>query len=200
MMSEIQTINLEVLTKQEKIVLKKRSRTDRIEFPNKYNELVLPIAHYALVSPKFLFKPKLVIYGLGSCIGLILYDKKSRIYAMSHILLPSAKITDKQIELPFPHKYADYSVKELVNEFLSLGVKKTNIKAAIIGGANIFQNKFMDISKRNIKSVKNELKALNIKIMKEDTGGTQGRTIVLDIFENLVIIRRTGEIEYKLNL
>ncbi len=189
----------------QKIIFKERKKTraDRVENPSKYGALVLPIAHYAIVNSKYMnhvIKPKIVIYGLGSCIALILYDIKKLIYSMSHILLPSNKSSDNNISLPFPHKFADHSVKELVRELLSHGAKHEHIRAIVIGGASIFQNIFNDISSRNIKTVKNELKALNIKIIKEDTGGTRGRTVIIDTYDNTVLIKTSSENEYKINL
>ena len=50
--------------------------------------------------------PTISIYGLGSCIALILYDKENPLYGMSHILLPSS---ERKSEIKFPHKYADLS-------------------------------------------------------------------------------------------
>ena len=58
-------------------------RIDRITKPNKYNELVLPIAHYAILDLKnpHMHDMKIKIYGLGSCIALILRDENIKINA-----------------------------------------------------------------------------------------------------------------------
>ena len=66
---------------------------DRVEKIGRRGEIVLPIGHYALVNSKYKSSNahiKISIYGLGSCIALILYDKKSQVSGMSHILLPKA--------------------------------------------------------------------------------------------------------------
>ena len=58
--------------------------------------------------------------GLGSCIGLTLYDDTLKVGAMVHIMLPdSAGRTDR------PGKYADTAIVLLLNELTKLGCKKT---------------------------------------------------------------------------
>ncbi len=166
----------------------------RIEKIGKYNELTLPIAHYALVNSQYggHSRPKIVIYGLGSCIGLILYEKKNKVYGMSHILLPTPKINNPEIKIKFHHKFADRSVVALLTELLDHGAKKNLIKAIVIGGARIFENLYNDISTRNIKMVKKFLKSLHIAIEREETGGTKGRTVFLDTNTNSILIKPLG--------
>ncbi len=114
---------------------------------------------------------------------------------MSHILLPSSK---RAKNITFPHKYADLSVGCLVYELISKGAHLKNINAIIIGGSRIFDNMDVEISGDNIKTVKNHLSKLNIKIVKEETGGNKGRTIIYEPFNNnLVLVKLTSEKDYR---
>ena len=162
-------------------------------------ELILPIAHYALINSNYNGKsrPKLVIHGLGSCVALILYDNKNKVYAMSHILLADFKNSDINTIKKYPHKYVFSSVKNLLEEILNHGAEKSNIRAIIVGGAKIFQNQFNDIGKKNVKILKEELEKFNIKIEKEDTGGTQGRTLIYDTNNNSILIHYALESEFR---
>ena len=64
--------------------------------------IFVPMGHYALSNNKHNptnQSPNFVIYGLGSCIALILFDDIKKISAMSHILLPNV-FTEKKYYYP----------------------------------------------------------------------------------------------------
>ena len=162
--------------------------------------IFLPIGHYALVTSEDLskiFPISIRISGLGSCIALIMYDKKNEIHAMSHILLPEKKTNKKYNLMEYPHKYVDSSVRELFNDFLALGAEKRNIKACIIGGADIFRNGIYSIGEKNIKKVREELKKMDIPLECEEVGGYRGRVIKYDINKKLILSKFTGEDQYR---
>jgi len=164
----------------------KNKRLDRITKPNKLNELVLPIAHYAIIdlNNPSMTDLKIKIYGLGSCIALILCDKVKKIHAMSHIYLPKSSVG--YVEENFPQKHADTAVPDLLNQILKHGAKKEHVKAYIFGGTTKFKNAYSDMGKRNTECVKRVLKSLDIKIEKDLLGGTKGSTIIYDVKNNLV--------------
>ncbi|HEC39638.1 hypothetical protein LCGC14_0751210 [marine sediment metagenome] len=161
-------------------------------------DIMLHIGHYTIIDyskERFRSKPRAIIYGLGSCIALILFDSLKKIGSMSHILLPSS---EKAKNINFPHKYADLSVKCLAYELISKGAYLKNIKAIIIGGSSIFNNMDIGISGDNIETVKTHLAKLNLKIVREETGGNQGRTVIYEPFNNnLVLIKFTSEKDYR---
>jgi len=169
----------------------------RIEKIDKNGDVFLPIGHYFLTNCKDKpekIHPKLVIYGLGSCIALILIDFKNKVCGMSHILLPKAH-QNKVIE--YPHKYADLSLKFLMQELIKNGAVRDNIKAIIVGGSRIFDldENFMGID--NIKAIKEALEKLNIKIIGDDTGGTEGRGVIFDTKDFTVYVKLTKELNYR---
>ena len=129
---------------------------------------------------------KILIYGLGSCIALILYDGIAKLSAMTHIYLPKSSIG--YFEENFPQKHADTAVMDLLNQMIKSGAKKENIKACIFGGATIFKESYSDMGERNSESVKNELKSLNIKIEREFIGGRKGSTIIFDVKNKIVLL------------
>ena len=116
--------------------------------------------------------------GLGSCVGVILYDEVKKIAGMLHVMLPDSSLdrSDKINEA----KFADTGVYALMELLKAEGVRPMSLKAKIAGGAQMFQFGSSDtirIGPRNIEAVKNELKRLSIRIVAEDTGGSSGRTI-----------------------
>ncbi len=57
--------------------------------------------------------------GLGSCVGLTLYDPKRKIAGMAHVMLPTAEIAR---EGSFnAAKYADTAIPELIRKMTEMG-------------------------------------------------------------------------------
>ncbi|WP_353892072.1 chemotaxis protein CheD [Proteinivorax hydrogeniformans] len=130
--------------------------------------------------------------GLGSCIGLCMYDEKLKIGGMAHVMLPSS-VNSKVSEFG-AGKYADTAVEFLIKSLKAKGCKK--LKAKIAGGAQMFTfsggSDIMKVGARNVKAVKELLAEQNINIISEDTGGNKGRTIVFDTDNFHLIIRTIG--------
>jgi len=126
--------------------------------------------------------------GLGSCIGLIMFDPNLNLGAMVHIMLPeSSGRTDR------PGKYADTAVPLLVHELNALGCKNRSIIAKMIGGACMFEyfGTNLNIGKRNADKVRTMLTEHNIQLAAEDIGGKVGRSVTFLPAENgKVVVRR----------
>lgn len=123
---------------------------------------------------------KIRTLGLGSCVGVVIYDPNKKMAGMAHIMLPDSSLAkgDKAMN---EAKFADTAIKALTKELIILGANRSNLKAKISGGAQMFQftsqNEQMRIGPRNVEAVKKELQKLNIQLIGEDTGGNSGRTI-----------------------
>lgn len=120
--------------------------------------------------------------GLGSCVGIVLFDSLNKVAGLAHIMLPDsglAKAGDMN-----KAKYANTAIEELLNLIVRSGGKAYHLKAKIAGGAQMFQftsgSDLMRIGPRNVDAVKEELKRLNITLVGEDVGGNSGRTIEFD--------------------
>lgn len=136
----------------------------------------------------------LITLGLGSCIGIVIYDKLKGIAGMAHIMLPSSKeIKNNSNKL----KFADTCLDLMMNDLLKEDVSKSSLKAKIAGGAQMFSvslnSENLNIGKRNAIAVKAKLKELNIPIIAEDIEGNSGRTITFDIATQQLHIRSIGK-------
>ena len=120
--------------------------------------------------------------GLGSCVGVVLYDPLQKIAGLAHVMLPDSSLA-KNGSLNLA-KYADTAVKELVSVLVKQGARKPSLKAKIAGGAQMFQfssgSEMMRIGPRNVEAVKKQLSDLHIILVGEDVGGNSGRTIEFD--------------------
>ncbi|MBU8877855.1 chemotaxis protein CheD [Bacillus sp. FJAT-29790] len=117
--------------------------------------------------------------GLGSCVGVVVYDQAKEIAGLAHVMLPDSSLA-RAGSLNIA-KYADTAVKDLVTRLIRNGARAYSLKAKIAGGAQMFQfsntSDIMRIGPRNVDAVKSELAALKIAIVAEDVGGNSGRTI-----------------------
>lgn len=120
----------------------------------------------------------LTTLGLGSCIGICLYDPGTKVSGMAHIMLPSSKAIRNNSNTA---KFADTAVVELISQMERAGANKSRLVGKIAGGAQMFsfssQNEMMKIGERNAIAVRELLKSLRIPIRADDTGGNFGRTI-----------------------
>lgn len=118
-------------------------------------------------------RPMMTI-GLGSCIGLTLYDDSLKIGAMVHIMLP-----DSSGRKDRPGKYADTAIPLLISELAKLGSKKGSLVAKMAGGACMFEyfGTNLNIGERNAERVRQVLKENGIPLKKEDVGGKVGRSV-----------------------
>lgn len=120
--------------------------------------------------------------GLGSCVGVIIYDLSRKVAGMAHIMLPESSLS-KNSELN-RWKYADTAVSELLLKLERAGARRFALKAKLAGGAQMFQynstNEMMRIGPRNVQEVLNQLAAHHIQVVAKDVGGNCGRTIEFD--------------------
>ncbi|GGD68183.1 chemotaxis protein CheD [Paenibacillus nasutitermitis] len=129
--------------------------------------------------------------GLGSCVGLTLFDERAKVAGMAHVMLPTSDIArEASINLA---KYADTAIPELIARMKQAGAVSARLIAKMAGGAQMFafasQNDAMRIGPRNVESCKLVLAKFSIPIHSEDTGGNYGRTIEFDSFSGVLSIR-----------
>lgn len=131
--------------------------------------------------------------GLGSCIGLCVFDPVMKLAAVAHIVLPEAKSSNAT---PDPGKYADTAVPYVIDEMAKKGSVKHRLRAAIVGGAQLFSfagaSESLNVGERNIVAVKRHLSDLRIRLLAEEVGGTTGRTVALDTATGVVTVRQSG--------
>lgn len=122
----------------------------------------------------------LVTVGLGSCVGVALYDPKNKVAGLAHILLNDSARYIKPGSNHFnPAKFADTAIPELVKAMENLGAQRGNLVAHIAGGSSLFNFKFngAGIGEKNLAEVHAKLGELGIAILSENSGGNYGRTM-----------------------
>ena len=134
----------------------------------------------------------LTTLGLGSCVGITLYDSVSKIGGLAHVMLPTYKGFEGQTIA----KFADSAIIELINQMGRAGANRKSLIAKLAGGAHMFGNTpssdMMKIGERNAAASSAVLRQLGIRVQSTDTGGTHGRTIELYIDTGVLKIKTVG--------
>lgn len=136
----------------------------------------------------------LTTLGLGSCIGIALWDPTTKIGGLAHIMLPDSTAIKNNSNIA---KFADTGIVELLNQMVKLGARKSSIVAKIAGGAKMFEmsggSTIGSVGDRNAESSKATLKKLGIRLIAEDTGLNYGRTVELYCENGDFLIKAVGK-------
>lgn len=132
--------------------------------------------------------------GLGSCIGIALYDPSTKIGGLAHIMLPdSTKMRNNSNTA----KFADTGIEELLSRVLKAGAVKSRLVAKIAGGAKMFEvsglSDIGNVGQRNAEASRAKLKQLGIRLIAEDTGLNYGRTVELHCDNGDYYIKSVGK-------
>ncbi len=125
--------------------------------------------------------------GLGSCIGIALYDPLVRVGGLAHVMLPRSSNGTKRSA-----KYADHAVEMMLEAMERVGVDRDRVVAKMAGGAQIFKHMTMDILKigdRNIEAIKSVLDDFGVRLVAQDVGGNQGRTVYFFTDDGRMLIK-----------
>ena len=133
---------------------------------------------------------ELVTYGLGSCLGITLYDPELKLGGLAHTLLPKPKAG---MDTSRKGKFADTAIRLMIEALVDSGAEITRLQAKLFGGANMFaalqEWSGETIGQRNIASAKATLADLGIPLVAEDVGGNFGRTLVFNLESGKVTVK-----------
>ncbi len=124
---------------------------------------------------------RLVTYGLGSCLAIVLFHLPSGVAAMAHVMLPLSFEGDGSVN---PAKYSDTAVLEMVRLMEGRGISPGMLAAKISGGADMFaalgKGKSRRIGERNALAARKTLENYQVPLLAEDVGGMLGRSVEFD--------------------
>lgn len=142
------------------------------------------------------YPDNLTTIGLGSCIGIAMYDPSTKITGLAHIMLPDSTIMVGGITNIA--KFADTAVPELLDKMIKEGANKSRIWAKIAGGAKMFSNatvsaNAINVGERNAQASIDALKKAGIQIIAKDVGLNFGRTVEIYSENGEYLIKSVGK-------
>jgi chemotaxis protein CheD len=155
-------------------------------------ELIVGVGEYKIVSSPL----ELMCIGLGSCVGISIWDSGIELGGVAHAMLPGY---DEGKDKVNASKYADSATFLMVDEMVDMGATRSNLKAKIAGGAQMFSfscNDTLNIGQRNAESARAALRKERIPLLAEEVGGNKGRTIFFTPKDGVVRIQKGSEITY----
>lgn len=135
---------------------------------------------------------KIITYALGSCIGITAWDPQTSSGGMLHFMLPQPG-DDTVVQKP--GMYATSGIPLLFRKLADLGVRRERLIVCAAGGAEVISDSALfAIGKRNRTIMRKLFWKDDIKVVAEDTGGDQARTMTLHLASGEVTIKtRNGE-------
>jgi len=93
------------------------------------------------------------------------------------------------------------AIPAIVQRMVEQGANVSRLKAAIAGGAQLFQfgvSSSLDVGARNAEAVIIALREAGIPLQAKDVGGSAGRTLRLISDNGLIVVRTIGGAEREL--
>ena len=125
--------------------------------------------------------------GLGSCIGVALYDDSTGAAGLVHVMLPTADDVNGGNRA----KFADTGVVALIEALEAAGASPRTMQAKIAGGSDMldFSENGSSIGTRNLEQVRTTLEEYDIPIAGEDVGGDHGRSLRLEADSGDLVVK-----------
>lgn len=128
----------------------------------------------------------LVAYGLGSCIGLTLWDPVTCVAGLAHFMLPAGPDADG-----LPAKYVQGGLERFLAAAVNLGAVLARVELKAAGGAAVLAlaGPGTEIGRRNAEALMSGLAARGLALAAADLGGRDGRTIQLRAADGRLLVR-----------
>ncbi len=137
----------------------------------------------------------LVAYGLGSCMGVGMYDPEARVGGLLHAVLPVRNGTGDVLAA----KYVDTGLAQLLDELTQAGAERRRLIVRMAGGANMLgmsdPARLFNIGQRNIVAAHEFLTAHRLRAQAQTVGGTAGRTMRVYVANGRMTVRSMGHHE-----
>ncbi len=142
---------------------------------------------------------ELVTYALGSCIAISIWDPVSKVGGMLHFMLPDSAVDRASGGRDNPFRYADTGTPMLFRSAYQQGAEKRRLVVRLAGGAAVLDSDgIFNIGKRNYAALRKILWKAGVMVHCEDVGGSNSRTVRLEIGSGRFFVRGPMQGEWEL--
>jgi chemotaxis protein CheD len=121
-----------------------------------------------------------------------IHDPVTKVGGLLHFMLPESSLSREKAEQN-PYMFADSGVPLLFRRAYHAGAEKARLVVRIAGGAQVVDdNGVFNIGKRNYLAIRKLLWQAGVLIHAEDIGGTESRTLRLEVGSGRVLLRTSA--------
>lgn len=145
------------------------------------------VAEYAVGSGEV----RLTTTGLGSCLGIALFDPEANVAGLAHVMLPEPDGDDDDDAA----KFVTTGIACMLTELVAVGAEKSRVEAKLAGGSSMLEFASVDqpIGDRNVEAARRTLGEHGITVVGEDVGGGHGRSLELHAETGRLIVTSAHE-------
>jgi len=117
---------------------------------------------------------------LGSCVSACIRDRRLCFGGMNHFMLPIDESEGNSAwgsSASSSTRFGNVAMERLINEMLKLGANRTDLEVKLVGGGKVL-DAMTDIGARNIKFVREYVKAEGFSVLGEDLGDVYPRRVM----------------------
>lgn len=144
--------------------------------------------HYLIPGRTFAAKePTAISTIVGSSVSVCLWDPITSIGGTANFLLPEDFEDDQNT------KFGNNATRQLLQQMVALGADAERIQAKIFGGsepATTFSSSTETLGHRNVLSALRFIASEKIRLVDQQTGGTNGRKIIFHTDNGSVWVRK----------
>jgi chemotaxis protein CheD len=134
----------------------------------------------------------LVTHGLGSCLGITIYDPVARVGGMLHVMMPVSSANPDKARVN-PYMFVDTGIPAFVRALELAGAVLRRCEVKVAGGAAVSATDYFAIGKRNFITLKKVLWKASVLLAAEDVGGSIARTMYLQVGDGHVWLSTAGK-------
>ena len=140
----------------------------------------------------------LVAFSIGSGMGVTVHDPVCGVGGILNFMLPDSDRANGVNPERVPFMFADTGIPAFLAALYARDAQPERLKVVIAGGAHILdQTDAFNIGLKNLAALKARFDAYNLKIHHQNTGGSNSRTLSLEIGSGCSSIKIFGEGEEK---
>jgi chemotaxis protein CheD len=145
----------------------------------------------------FSAEPVVITTLLGSCVAVTMFNKRLRLGAICHALLPSCRRED-DCNHQDAGKYVECAIGMMLERFNVHGVLHNEVEAKLFGGSDMFDTidgRRLSVGMQNQEMALKMLEQASVRILTRDLGGPRGRKIMFHTHTGEVFLKRMRKTE-----
>lgn len=136
----------------------------------------------------------MVAFSICSGIGVTIHDSVCGVGGVLNFMLPDSTNANGLNPEKVPYMFADTGMRAFLRALAEQGCQPDRMKVVVAGGAQIMdQTGTFNIGQKNYEALKTSLETYDLKIHHQSIGGTNSRTLSLDIGNGCSCIKILGQ-------